>query len=153
MSKVRVLVGTRKGAFILESDGKREKWDVSGPHFAGGSDAVFFEELAEARRGRFDVLLRRATELAIGLLRDAALGALRLRIQKVMEQALPELGFQRVDCGRFEYGRNGFVGTCWRQRRSSRLRQRRRKQQATHYQRADRNRSAPACGSYDRGLT
>jgi len=35
MSKVRVLVGTRKGAFILESDGKRENWDVSGPHFAG----------------------------------------------------------------------------------------------------------------------
>ena len=35
MSKVRVLVGTRKGAFILASDGKREKWDVSGPHFAG----------------------------------------------------------------------------------------------------------------------
>jgi len=35
MSQVRVLVGTRKGAFILTSDGKREKWDVSGPHFAG----------------------------------------------------------------------------------------------------------------------
>jgi photosystem II stability/assembly factor-like uncharacterized protein len=35
MSRVRVLVGTRKGAFLLESDGKREKWDVSGPHFAG----------------------------------------------------------------------------------------------------------------------
>jgi hypothetical protein len=35
MSEVRVLVGTRKGAFILTSDGKREKWDVSGPHFAG----------------------------------------------------------------------------------------------------------------------
>ena len=35
MSKVRVLVGTRKGAFILESDGKREKWDVTGPLFAG----------------------------------------------------------------------------------------------------------------------
>ncbi len=35
MSKVRVLVGTRKGAFILSSDGKREKWDISGPHFAG----------------------------------------------------------------------------------------------------------------------
>ena len=35
MSKVRVLVGTRKGAFILTADGKREKWDVSGPHFAG----------------------------------------------------------------------------------------------------------------------
>ncbi len=35
MSGVRVLVGTRKGAFILASDGKREKWDISGPHFAG----------------------------------------------------------------------------------------------------------------------
>jgi photosystem II stability/assembly factor-like uncharacterized protein len=35
MSRVRVLAGTRKGAFILESDGKRRTWEVSGPHFAG----------------------------------------------------------------------------------------------------------------------
>ena len=35
MSSVRVLVGTRKGAFVLSSDGKRNKWEVSGPHFAG----------------------------------------------------------------------------------------------------------------------
>ena len=35
MSGVRVLVGTRKGAFVLTSDGKRDKWDISGPHFAG----------------------------------------------------------------------------------------------------------------------
>ena len=35
MSGVRVLVGTKKGAFILTSDGKREQWDVTGPHFAG----------------------------------------------------------------------------------------------------------------------
>jgi len=35
MSSVRVLVGTKKGAFILTSDGKRDRWDVSGPHFAG----------------------------------------------------------------------------------------------------------------------
>jgi photosystem II stability/assembly factor-like uncharacterized protein len=35
MSTVRVLVGTRKGAFILTSDGKRERWDVDGPHFGG----------------------------------------------------------------------------------------------------------------------
>ena len=35
MSGVRVLVGTKKGAFVLASDGKRDKWDVSGPHFAG----------------------------------------------------------------------------------------------------------------------
>jgi photosystem II stability/assembly factor-like uncharacterized protein len=35
MSAVRVLVGTRKGAFILSSDGTRRAWNVSGPHFAG----------------------------------------------------------------------------------------------------------------------
>ena len=35
MNGVRVLVGTHKGAFILSSDAKREKWDITGPHFAG----------------------------------------------------------------------------------------------------------------------
>ncbi len=35
MSHVRVLVGTRKGAFILTSDGQRKKWNVAGPHFGG----------------------------------------------------------------------------------------------------------------------
>jgi photosystem II stability/assembly factor-like uncharacterized protein len=35
MSTVRVLVGTRKGAFILTSDGKRKQWEVNGPLFAG----------------------------------------------------------------------------------------------------------------------
>jgi BNR/Asp-box repeat len=35
MSRVRVLVGTRKGAFVLTADGARKNWDVSGPHFAG----------------------------------------------------------------------------------------------------------------------
>src|SRR5690242_16299786 len=35
MSSVRVLVGTRKGAFILTADGKRDRWQVSGPHFPG----------------------------------------------------------------------------------------------------------------------
>ncbi|HEX7994585.1 MAG TPA: sialidase family protein [Streptosporangiaceae bacterium] len=35
MTGVRVLVGTRKGAFVLTSDGTRKNWDVSGPHFAG----------------------------------------------------------------------------------------------------------------------
>jgi hypothetical protein len=35
MSGVRVLVGTAKGAFILSSDGKRDKWNIEGPLFAG----------------------------------------------------------------------------------------------------------------------
>jgi photosystem II stability/assembly factor-like uncharacterized protein len=35
MSRVRVLVGTRKGAFVLSADGDRRNWEVSGPHFGG----------------------------------------------------------------------------------------------------------------------
>ena len=35
MSTIRVLVGTKKGAFILTSDGKRKEWNVNGPHFGG----------------------------------------------------------------------------------------------------------------------
>jgi photosystem II stability/assembly factor-like uncharacterized protein len=35
MSQVRLLVGTKKGAFILTADGARKDWKVSGPHFAG----------------------------------------------------------------------------------------------------------------------
>jgi photosystem II stability/assembly factor-like uncharacterized protein len=35
MSAVRVLVGTKKGAFILSADGKRDQWQVEGPLFGG----------------------------------------------------------------------------------------------------------------------
>ena len=35
MSRIRVLVGTRKGAFILTADGIRQDWQISGPHFGG----------------------------------------------------------------------------------------------------------------------
>src|SRR5260370_14746301 len=35
MSKLRVLVGTRKGAFVLSSDASRKQWKVEGPQFAG----------------------------------------------------------------------------------------------------------------------
>jgi len=35
MSSVRLLVGTRKGAFVLTADGKRKNWKIAGPHFAG----------------------------------------------------------------------------------------------------------------------
>ncbi len=35
MSGIRLLVGTRKGAFILTSDNKRKKWKIDGPHFGG----------------------------------------------------------------------------------------------------------------------
>jgi photosystem II stability/assembly factor-like uncharacterized protein len=35
MSKLRVLVGTRKGAFVLTADGRRDDWQVEGPFFGG----------------------------------------------------------------------------------------------------------------------
>ena len=35
MAGIRILVGTKKGAFILTSNEERRKWAVSGPHFAG----------------------------------------------------------------------------------------------------------------------
>ena len=35
MSGVRVLVGTRKGAFVITSDGARDRWNINGPHFGG----------------------------------------------------------------------------------------------------------------------
>src|SRR5215472_14781120 len=69
MSKVRVLVGTRKGAFILTSDGKREKWDVSGPHFAGwemyhlkGSPADPNRIYASQTSGWFGQIIQRSSD-------------------------------------------------------------------------------------------
>jgi photosystem II stability/assembly factor-like uncharacterized protein len=69
MSKVRVLVGTRKGAFILTADGKREQWDVSGPHFAGwelyhlkGSPADPNRIYASQTSGWFGQLIQRSDD-------------------------------------------------------------------------------------------
>ena len=69
MSGVRVLVGTRKGAFILTSDGKRENWDVSGPHFAGwelyhikGSPADPDRLYASQTSGWFGQIIQRSSD-------------------------------------------------------------------------------------------
>src|SRR5260370_38597056 len=69
MSRVRVLVGTRKGAFVLTSDGKREKWDVSGPHFAGwemyhlkGSPADPNRRYASQTSGWFGQIIQRSDD-------------------------------------------------------------------------------------------
>ncbi len=66
---VRVLVGTRKGAFVLTSDGKRKEWDVSGPHFAGweiyhlkGSPADPNRIYASQTSGWFGQLLQRSDD-------------------------------------------------------------------------------------------
>ena len=69
MSGVRVLVGTRKGAFVLTSDGKREQWDVSGPHFGGweiyhlkGSPADPNRLYASQSSGWFGQLIQRSDD-------------------------------------------------------------------------------------------
>src|SRR5687767_13157639 len=69
MSNVRVLVGTRKGAFILTSDGTRKKWSVSGPHFAGwemyhlkGSPADPDRIYASQTSGWFGQIIQRSND-------------------------------------------------------------------------------------------
>jgi photosystem II stability/assembly factor-like uncharacterized protein len=69
MSKIRVLVGTRKGAFILTSDGKRKRWDINGPHFGGwemyhlkGSSADPNRLFASQTSGWFGQIIQRSDD-------------------------------------------------------------------------------------------
>jgi len=69
MTTVRVLAGTRKGAFILTSDGKRENWQVSGPYFAGweiyhlkGSSADPNRIYASQTSGWFGQIIQRSDD-------------------------------------------------------------------------------------------
>jgi hypothetical protein len=69
MTQVRVLAGTRKGAFVLTSDGKREKWSISGPHFGGweiyhmkGSPADQDRLYASQNTGWFGQLIQRSDD-------------------------------------------------------------------------------------------
>ena len=69
MSKVRVLVGTRKGAFVITSDGKRRDWKVVGPHFGGwemyhvtGSKADPDRLYASQSTGWFGQLIQRSDD-------------------------------------------------------------------------------------------
>jgi photosystem II stability/assembly factor-like uncharacterized protein len=64
-----VLVGTRKGAFVLTSDGKREAWEVNGPFFAGweiyhvkGSPADPDRLYASQSTGWFGQLIQRSDD-------------------------------------------------------------------------------------------
>ncbi len=69
MGGVRVLVGTRKGAFVLTADGTRDRWEVSGPHLAGweiyhvkGSAADPDRIYASQSSGWFGQLIRRSDD-------------------------------------------------------------------------------------------
>jgi len=69
MSGVRLLVGTKKGAFVLTADGRREKWTVEGPHFGGweiyhvaGSAADPDRLYASQTSGWFGQLIQRSDD-------------------------------------------------------------------------------------------
>ena len=69
MTGVRVLVGTHKGAFVLTADGRRERWDVQGPLFAGwevyhmaGSPADPDRLYASQSTGWFGQLIQRSQD-------------------------------------------------------------------------------------------
>ncbi len=69
MSSVRVLVGTKKGAFILTADGQRSRWNVTGPHFAGwemyhlkGSPADPNRIYASQTSGWFGQIIQRSSD-------------------------------------------------------------------------------------------
>ncbi len=69
MSRARVLVGTHKGAFILTSDGKRDRWTVEGPLFAGweiyhvkGSPADPNRIYASQTSGWFGQIIQRSSD-------------------------------------------------------------------------------------------
>ncbi|MEO7652369.1 MAG: exo-alpha-sialidase [Bryobacteraceae bacterium] len=68
-SRVRVLVGTRKGAFVLTSDPKRQQWKIDGPHFGGweiyhlkGSPADPNRLYASQSGGWFGQLIQRSND-------------------------------------------------------------------------------------------
>ena len=69
MSRARVLVGTGKGAFVLTSDAKRERWDIGGPYFEGweiyhlkGSPADPNRLYASQSSGWFGQLIQRSND-------------------------------------------------------------------------------------------
>ncbi len=69
MSKIRLLVGTKKGAFILTADGARQDWEIAGPYFAGweiyhlkGSPAEPNRLYASQSSGWFGQIIQRSDD-------------------------------------------------------------------------------------------
>jgi len=60
MPGLRVLVGTRKGLFVLQSDRRRRAWSMEGPHFLG---QIVNHAILDPRDGRTIVAAVRAGHL------------------------------------------------------------------------------------------
>ena len=101
MSKVRVLVGTRKGAFVLTSDGKRERWEVGGPHFGGweiyhmkGSPADPNRLYASQSSGWFGQVIQRSDDGGKNWIQPGT---------PPSEQNVPQQGPPKGDSNKFVY--------------------------------------------------
>lgn len=57
---VSLLIGTRKGAFILSSDKSREKWELSSPHFLGH---IVYHIVSDPRDGKHLVMAAKTGHL------------------------------------------------------------------------------------------
>jgi hypothetical protein len=68
---VTLLVGTRKGAFVLHSDAARERWELEGPHFLGHQ---VHHLVLDPRDGRTLLATTRAGHLGPTLFRSTDLG-------------------------------------------------------------------------------
>jgi photosystem II stability/assembly factor-like uncharacterized protein len=66
-----VLVGTRKGGFILRSDGARKKWDIQGPHFLGH---IVYHLVLDPRDQRTMLMTCRAGHLGPSMFRSTDFG-------------------------------------------------------------------------------
>jgi hypothetical protein len=105
MSNVRLLVRTRKAAFILQSHGKRQKWRITGPQFAGwetyhinGCPADPSRLYASQWRGWFGQVIQRSNDG--GETWEARGGAITIS---------PE-GFLRGESNRFVYDTSAATG-------------------------------------------
>lgn len=104
MSRIRVLVGTRKGAFILTADGTRKAWRIDGPYFGGweiyhlkGSPADPNRLYASQTSGWFGQIIQRSDDG--GKSWEPPGG----------RQSVPTAGMPKAESNKFVY--DGEVGT------------------------------------------
>ncbi|MFT4861857.1 MAG: hypothetical protein ACI95C_001069 [Pseudohongiellaceae bacterium] len=84
MPTVRILAGTRKGAFILTADTSRTKWKIDGPHFGGW--AIYHMAASPVDPNRLYVS---QPLIGLGKLSSAVMTAARLGSNQVPSRAHP----------------------------------------------------------------
>src|SRR5262249_48009235 len=89
-AKVFVLVGTRKGAFVLRSDSGRKKWKLEGPHFLG---CIIHHLVLDPRDGKTLMAACRTGHLGPTIYRSADFG-------KTWTEAAKPPAFQKTEGGR-----------------------------------------------------